>query len=211
MDEYTALQKYILFYRDTRTNPHAEQTTKKKAWWQFWKSGSATAATPIQDAGAVPDDCKFYHPAHSIACTSITSHCCLRQRSTYLANSSFVELYLDIWWLAWSALKLFPASNAIAAEMVEPIMQPGSTKLPASAASEMSNTIKRNFANMELQTSTLSSELVSPRPTLSSVASAMVSTKSLLRRPTFSSSSSVTSLVPFSTVRIPAQTCLAPN
>ncbi|RYO08229.1 Plasma membrane ATPase 1 [Alternaria tenuissima] len=56
MDEYTALQKYILFYRDTRTNPHAEQTTKKKAWWQFWKSGSATAATPIQDAGAVPDD-----------------------------------------------------------------------------------------------------------------------------------------------------------
>ena len=60
MDEYTALQKYILFYRDTRTNPHAEQTQKKKAWWQFWKSGSPTAATPIQDAGAVPDDCKFY-------------------------------------------------------------------------------------------------------------------------------------------------------
>jgi len=56
MDEYTALQKYILFYRDTRTNPHAEQTQKKKAWWQFWKSGSPTAATPIQDAGAVPDD-----------------------------------------------------------------------------------------------------------------------------------------------------------
>ena len=58
MDEYTALQKYILFYRDTRTNPHAEAAPKKKAWWQFWKSGSATAATPIADAGAVPDDCK---------------------------------------------------------------------------------------------------------------------------------------------------------
>jgi len=56
MDEYTALQKYILFYRDTRTNPHAEPSQKKKAWWQFWKSGSPTAAVPIQDAGAVPDD-----------------------------------------------------------------------------------------------------------------------------------------------------------
>ncbi|KAH7392850.1 plasma membrane ATPase 1 [Pyrenochaeta sp. MPI-SDFR-AT-0127] len=56
MDEYTALQKYILFYRDTRTNPHAEKATKKKAWWQFWKSGSATAAAPIEDAGAVPDE-----------------------------------------------------------------------------------------------------------------------------------------------------------
>lgn len=58
MDEYTALQKYILFYRDTRTNPHAEKATKKKAWWQFWKSGSPTAATPIEDAGAVPDERK---------------------------------------------------------------------------------------------------------------------------------------------------------
>jgi hypothetical protein len=59
MDEYTALQKYILFYRDTRTNPHAEKTTKKKAWWQFWKSGSATAADPIEDSGAVPDERKL--------------------------------------------------------------------------------------------------------------------------------------------------------
>jgi H+-transporting ATPase len=58
MDEYTALQKYILFYRDTRTNPHAEKATKKKAWWQFWKSGSPTAATPIEDSGAVPDERK---------------------------------------------------------------------------------------------------------------------------------------------------------
>lgn len=61
MDEYTALQKYILFYRDTRTNPHAEKATKKKAWWQFWKSGSATAATPIEDAGAVPDERTYPH------------------------------------------------------------------------------------------------------------------------------------------------------
>ena len=74
MDEYTALQKYILFYRDPRAGGHStEEAPKKKAWWQFWKSGSATAATPIQDAGAVPDDCKFHHPApHSIACTCIT-------------------------------------------------------------------------------------------------------------------------------------------
>jgi hypothetical protein len=63
MDEYTALQKYILFYRDTRTNPHAEKTAKKKAWWQFWKSGSATAAAPIEDSGAVPDECKFTPPS----------------------------------------------------------------------------------------------------------------------------------------------------
>jgi hypothetical protein len=65
MDEYTALQKYILFYRDTRTNPHAEKTTKKKAWWQFWKSGSATAAAPIEDSGAVPDERKFSPPSSS--------------------------------------------------------------------------------------------------------------------------------------------------
>jgi hypothetical protein len=61
MDEYTALQKYILFYRDARTNPHAEKAVKKKAWWQFWKSGSATAAAPIEDSGAVPDERKFFH------------------------------------------------------------------------------------------------------------------------------------------------------
>ena len=59
MDEYAALQKYILFYRDSRTNPHAEKAPKKKAFWQFWKSGSPTAAAPIEDAGAVPDERKF--------------------------------------------------------------------------------------------------------------------------------------------------------
>lgn len=57
MDEYTALQKYILFYRDTKHNPHAEATVKVKKWWQFWKSG--TAAAPVQDAGAVPDERKL--------------------------------------------------------------------------------------------------------------------------------------------------------
>ncbi|EUC29498.1 hypothetical protein COCCADRAFT_8284 [Bipolaris zeicola 26-R-13] len=55
MDEYTALQKYILFYRDAKVNPHATPTVKVKKWWQFWKSGATTAA-PVADAGAVPDD-----------------------------------------------------------------------------------------------------------------------------------------------------------
>lgn len=68
MDEYTALQKYILFYRDARVNPHAEKTTKKKAWWQFWKSGSPTAAEPIEDAGAVPDERTYllHHPSSTL-------------------------------------------------------------------------------------------------------------------------------------------------
>lgn len=57
MDEYTALQKYILFYRDARTNPHATSTPKQKKWWQFWKSGAVTAGE-VADPGAVPDDCK---------------------------------------------------------------------------------------------------------------------------------------------------------
>lgn len=68
MDEYTALQKYILFYRDAKVNPHAQPSTKKKAWWQFWKSGSATAAAPVESAGEVPDECTysclFLPPAH---------------------------------------------------------------------------------------------------------------------------------------------------
>jgi H+-transporting ATPase len=55
MDEYTALQKYILFYRDAKVNPHANPTVKTKKWWQFWKSGSAAAA-PVADAGAVPEE-----------------------------------------------------------------------------------------------------------------------------------------------------------
>jgi hypothetical protein len=53
----------------------------------------------------------------------------------------------DIWWLAlaWPALKLLPASDAIALPSVEPIMQTGSTKLPACAACEMSNTTTKQI------------------------------------------------------------------
>jgi len=99
MDEYTALQKYILFYRDTRTNPHAEKPAKKKAWWQFWKSGSATAAAPIEDAGAVPDERTYSIPSpRSLSTTSIAS--CRRHyitASQLLSNAAFVVL---IRWLA---------------------------------------------------------------------------------------------------------------
>lgn len=56
------------------------------------------------------------------------------------------------------------------------------------------------FTDNSSQTSTPSFELVFPATTSRNVASDMASTKFLLRRPTFSSSSSVTSLVPFYTV-----------
>jgi hypothetical protein len=74
MDEFTALQKYILFYRDTRTNPHAEKTTKKKAWYEFWKSGSPTAAAPVEDSGAVPDERKL-HSLQSFNIIIVLLHC----------------------------------------------------------------------------------------------------------------------------------------
>jgi hypothetical protein len=81
MDEFTALQKYILFYRDTRTNPHAEKSTKKKAWYEFWKSGSPTAAVPIEDSGAVPDERKFFSITLTIislrAARQSPAPCCL--------------------------------------------------------------------------------------------------------------------------------------
>jgi H+-transporting ATPase len=57
MDEYTALQKYILFYRDPRSAGHAqEEAPKKKKWWQ---SGGGQAAGGADLAAEVPDDCKF--------------------------------------------------------------------------------------------------------------------------------------------------------
>jgi H+-transporting ATPase len=82
MDEFTALQKYILFYRDTRTNPHAEKSTKKKAWYEFWKSGSPTAAVPIEDSGAVPDERKFFQ------LLSLPSRCA--QHGSHLHHVVFV-------------------------------------------------------------------------------------------------------------------------
>lgn len=56
MDEYTALQKYILFYRDPRAGGHhQEEAPKKKHWWQ--SGGSQGATTDM--AAEVPDDCTY--------------------------------------------------------------------------------------------------------------------------------------------------------
>jgi hypothetical protein len=57
MDEYTALQKYILFYRDPRAAGHSvEEAPKKKKWWQ---SGGGKATGGADLAAEVPDDCKY--------------------------------------------------------------------------------------------------------------------------------------------------------
>lgn len=63
LDEYTALQRYIMLYRDPKTQPspdqaqqNAKDATKGKRWWQFWRSGSAPSAQPALDPGAVPDE-----------------------------------------------------------------------------------------------------------------------------------------------------------
>jgi hypothetical protein len=140
MDEYTALQKYILFYRDAKTNPHASSAPKKKSWWQFWKSGSATANVVAQDANAVPEDCTYLlilylaqllAPHCTAPCplsTPVTAPRPLQRPLTLLLN-----LHGHMRWLAmaWPELKLLLASNAVAARPVEPMMQAGSTKLPA--------------------------------------------------------------------------------
>lgn len=69
MDEYTALQKYILFYRDPRAaGHHQEEAPKKKKWWQ---SGGGKAAGGADLAAEVPEDCKFSFPLFN--CTSDTS------------------------------------------------------------------------------------------------------------------------------------------
>lgn len=51
-DEYTALQNFINYYRDSRPSEHmADSGPKMPAWWQFWKS-------PPQHTGPVivPED-----------------------------------------------------------------------------------------------------------------------------------------------------------
>jgi H+-transporting ATPase len=64
MDEYTALQKYILFYRDPRSGGHHVEEAPKKKGWQFWKSNKTAA--PVASAGEVPDECKFLPPPHHL-------------------------------------------------------------------------------------------------------------------------------------------------
>jgi len=61
LDEYAALQRYILLYRDKKpnddaANANAADAGKGKHWWQFWRSGSSPKAVPGADPGAVPED-----------------------------------------------------------------------------------------------------------------------------------------------------------
>jgi H+-transporting ATPase len=61
LDEYAALQRYILLYRDKKPSDDAAQANaadakKGKQWWQFWRSGSSPAAVAGSDPGAVPED-----------------------------------------------------------------------------------------------------------------------------------------------------------
>jgi len=122
MDEYTALQKYILFYRDTRTNPHAEKSQKKKAWWQFWKSGSATAAEPIEDAGAVPDERKSSSTPLTCSFAIAQSHAADAlphpTADQLLAHATFVVL---IRWLHFGVRAQAASFRACAAAAVERI------------------------------------------------------------------------------------------
>jgi magnesium-transporting ATPase (P-type) len=58
LDEYTALQRYILTYRDKRPGDedgaNAADAKKGKTWWQFWRAGDSPKAIPAVDPGAVP-------------------------------------------------------------------------------------------------------------------------------------------------------------
>jgi hypothetical protein len=131
MDEYTALQKYILFYRDARTNPHAEKTTKKKAWWQFWKSGSPTAAEPIEDDGAVPDERKYSISPSRQLCCSITSRRRIRMQPLFCPHTHPV---------AAKGAVCAQALRACAAAAVEPIR--GAPPIRSSVPTELSPAVQ---------------------------------------------------------------------
>jgi magnesium-transporting ATPase (P-type) len=63
LDEYTALQKFIVTYRDPRATLFADADAEKHAadvhkggpWWQFWRKGGSKNATAV-DEGVVPPD-----------------------------------------------------------------------------------------------------------------------------------------------------------
>lgn len=56
MDEYSALQKYIQFYRDPRAAQlETKPKEKKNPWWKFWASNNNNASA-LADAAVVPDD-----------------------------------------------------------------------------------------------------------------------------------------------------------
>jgi len=73
LDEYAALQRYILLYRDKNPSDAAAQANAKdakkgKSWWQFWRSGSSPNAVPGADPGAVPEDVRTYTHQDTSSC-----------------------------------------------------------------------------------------------------------------------------------------------
>jgi H+-transporting ATPase len=64
LDEYTALQKFIVTYRDPRAAAaddeegqlkDADDARKGSPWWKFWSKGGSKS-TKATDDGAIPDD-----------------------------------------------------------------------------------------------------------------------------------------------------------
>jgi|SRR5690242_7114127 len=104
MDEYTALQKYILFYRDPRAAGHqVEEPPKKKKWWQ---PGGGAAQGGADLAAEVPDDCTLFsiifsrsvlNPVPSIALASVPRNQSHQLRSLAIITKSI------FWWRASTA------------------------------------------------------------------------------------------------------------
>jgi H+-transporting ATPase len=75
LDEYAALQRYILLYRDKKPSDdaamaNAADAKKGKQWWQFWRSGSSPAAVAGSDPGAVPEEVRTQRHSSTRRCAS---------------------------------------------------------------------------------------------------------------------------------------------
>lgn len=90
MDEYTALQKYILFYRDPRAAGHQqEEVPKKKRWWQ-----SNAGQGPVTDMAAeVPDECMYFTIRTSIKTIGTHQRLAARCSGSIAAAIFFVGQY----------------------------------------------------------------------------------------------------------------------
>lgn len=57
MDEYTALQRYIVSYRDPRENPKEEEVEdKKKPWWAFWRASHTNKSHQTPSTAETPEE-----------------------------------------------------------------------------------------------------------------------------------------------------------